>query len=62
MEVFGSMVPVFTILLCLQLGQDCRLTSDSFQVEVFWVMTLCSVVAGYQHFTDPCCPHFTLKM
>jgi hypothetical protein len=26
-------------------------------VEVFWVMTLCSVVVGYQCFRGPCCPH-----
>jgi len=45
------------------------------QVEVFWVMTSCSVVVGYRRFGGPCCPHhqgdvnifpiaihFTLKM
>jgi hypothetical protein len=24
------------------------------QVEVFWVVTLCSVLVGYQHFGGPC--------
>jgi len=24
------------------------------QVEVFWVVTSCSVVVGYQRFRDPC--------
>jgi hypothetical protein len=28
-----------------------------FQVEVFWVWILCSVVEGYQHFRGPCCFH-----
>jgi len=36
------------------------------QVEVFWVVTLCNVMVGYQCFRDPCClhvqGHFTLKM
>jgi len=27
-----------------------------FQVQVFWVVMLCSVV-GYQHFRGPCCFH-----
>jgi hypothetical protein len=26
-----------------------------FQVQVFWVMMLCNVVVGYQHFRGPCC-------
>jgi hypothetical protein len=26
-------------------------------VEAFWVVTLCSVVAGYQRFEGPCCLH-----
>jgi hypothetical protein len=25
------------------------------QVEVFWVVMLCIVIVGYQHFTGPCC-------
>jgi hypothetical protein len=25
------------------------------EVEVFWVVTPCSAVAGYQHFRGPCC-------
>jgi hypothetical protein len=29
-----------------------------FQVEVFWVMTPCSVVVGQQRFRDPCCLDF----
>jgi hypothetical protein len=28
-----------------------------FQVEVFWVVMLCSVVVEYQHFRGPCCLH-----
>jgi len=28
-----------------------------FQVEVFWVVTLCSVVVRYQRFGVPCCFH-----
>jgi len=28
-----------------------------FQVEVFWVVTPCSDVAGYQRFRGPCCIH-----
>jgi hypothetical protein len=28
-----------------------------FQVEVFWVVTPCSVVVGYQRFGVPCCLH-----
>jgi len=33
------------------------------QDEVFWVVTPCSVVVGYQRFGGPCCSHlhFTLK-
>jgi hypothetical protein len=26
-------------------------------VKVFWVMTPCSDVVGYQHFRGPCCLH-----
>jgi len=26
-----------------------------FQVEVFWVVTPCSVMVRYQHSTGPCC-------
>jgi len=29
-----------------------------FQVDVFWVVTLCSVVVGQQRFGGPCCLHF----
>jgi hypothetical protein len=29
-----------------------------FQVEVFWFVTPCSVVVGYQSFRGPRCPHF----
>jgi hypothetical protein len=29
----------------------------SFQIEVFWVVTPCSVVVGYQRFRGPCCLH-----
>jgi hypothetical protein len=28
-----------------------------FQVEVFWFVTPCSVVVGYQRFRGPCCLH-----
>jgi hypothetical protein len=35
-----------------------------FQVELFWVVTPCSVAVGYQRFGSPCCLQlpFTLKM
>jgi hypothetical protein len=29
----------------------------TFQVKVFWVVTACSVVAGYQYFRGLCCLH-----
>jgi hypothetical protein len=29
----------------------------TFQVEVFWGVTQCSVVVGYQRFGAPCCLH-----
>jgi len=28
-----------------------------FQIEVFWVVTPCSDVVGYQRFRDPYCLH-----
>jgi len=28
---------------------------NMFQVQVFWVVTPCNVVVGYQLFRDPCC-------
>jgi len=28
------------------------------QVEVFWIVTPCTLVVGYQRFGDPCCLHF----
>jgi hypothetical protein len=31
-----------------------------FQVEVFWGVTQCSVVVGYQRFRGPCCLHPTI--
>jgi hypothetical protein len=33
------------------------LTAVMFHVEVFWVVTLCIVVIGYQRFGGPCCLH-----
>jgi hypothetical protein len=36
-------------------------TAVRIHVEFFWVVTLCSVVVGYQHFRGLCCL-FTLKM
>jgi len=30
---------------------------NNLQVEVFWVVTPCSVVVGYQHFRGPYCLH-----
>jgi len=30
---------------------------EMFQVEVFCVVTPCSVVVGYRHFGWPCCLH-----
>jgi hypothetical protein len=31
------------------------------QVEVFWVVTPCSVVVGYQRFRGPCCLHLLVN-
>jgi hypothetical protein len=28
-----------------------------FHVEVFWVVTMCSVAVGYQYFREHCCFH-----
>jgi hypothetical protein len=36
-------------------------TAVKIQVEVFWVMTLCSVVVGYQRFGGPNCFHLQGK-
>jgi len=33
------------------------LTAVMIQVEVFWDVTVCSVVVGYQRFRGPCCLH-----
>jgi hypothetical protein len=33
-----------------------------FEVEVFWVVTPCIVVVGYQRFGSPCCLHFQGEM
>jgi len=35
---------------------DWRVTVDM-EVDVFWVLTPCSVVLGYQRFGGPCCLH-----
>jgi len=32
-------------------------TATMFEVEVFWVVTPCNVVVGYQLSRDPCCLH-----
>jgi hypothetical protein len=32
-------------------------TSVMFQVDIFWVVTPCSVVVGYQCFGGSCCLH-----
>jgi len=32
------------------------------QVEVLWVVLLCSVVVGYHCFRGPCFPHFYFKL
>jgi hypothetical protein len=32
------------------------------QVEVFWVVTPCSAIIGYQHFGEPFSYHFRVKM
>jgi hypothetical protein len=32
-------------------------TAEKIQVEVFWVMTPCSVVVGYRRFGGPRCLH-----
>jgi hypothetical protein len=33
-----------------------------YQVEIFWVVTPCSVVVGYQHFRSPCSFHLQVVM
>jgi hypothetical protein len=33
-------------------------TTVMFQVEVFWAVTPCSALIGYQRFRCPCCHHF----
>jgi len=30
---------------------------NTFEVDVFWAVTPCRVVVGYQRFTGPCCLH-----
>jgi hypothetical protein len=37
-------------------------TAVMFHVEVFCVMTPCSVVVGYQRFGGPCCHHLQGKV
>jgi hypothetical protein len=32
------------------------------QVEVFWVVTPCSVVVGYRRFGGPCCIHLCCRV
>jgi len=32
-------------------------TAVMFQVKVFWDVTPCSVLVGYQRFRGPCCLH-----
>jgi hypothetical protein len=36
-------------------------TAVKIQVKVFWVVMVCSVVVGYQHFRSPCCPQNTTQ-
>jgi hypothetical protein len=33
-----------------------------FQVEVFWVVAMCSVAVGYRHFGGSCCVHLQVEM
>jgi len=35
-------------------------TAVMFRVDVFWSVTLYSVVVGYQHIRVPCCLHLVL--
>jgi hypothetical protein len=42
--------------LLLPSGNLCYMTV-MIQVEVFWVVTPCSTVVGYQYFRGPCCLH-----
>jgi hypothetical protein len=57
------------VLLCLPLhnritaAHCCQPTDFSndpriFEIDVFWVVTPCGVVVGYQTFRGPCCLHF----
>jgi len=45
------------MLVDIYFGSFGTFTAVMFQVEVFWVVTPCSVVVGYQSFRGPCCLH-----
>jgi len=51
-----------TILRATDLKLAKGIGSRVIQVEVFWVVTPCSVVAGYQRFGGPCCLHLEDEM
>jgi hypothetical protein len=36
-------------------GQGSYFTPTKIQVQVFWVVTLCSVTVGYKRVGEPCC-------
>jgi len=40
---------------------EAELETNLTQVEVFWVVTSCSFVVGYQRYRAPCCLHFHLR-
>jgi hypothetical protein len=48
-------------VLCIRNGRFEPLTAVKIQVEVFWVVTLCCFVIGYQRFRGSCCLHGSLK-
>jgi hypothetical protein len=37
------------------------LTAVKMQIEVFWVVTPCDIVVGYQRFEGPGCLHFRVE-
>jgi hypothetical protein len=39
-----------------------HMSTNSRPFEVFWVVTTCYVVVGYQRFIGPCCLHFQGEM
>jgi hypothetical protein len=66
--------PVYDLKYLLLMLTDCNkaledndanfeaFTAVMFQVAVFWVVTSCSIVVGYQIFRGPCCLHIPVEV